>query len=184
MKTKCIIGILIIIITATNLIIAQENYPKGILNIKWGDSRQKVKQEMLSQKGVTIQEDRKEEELFDFAGGKLSGRDVLICTFGFYKNKLFSIVVKFKIDKDELEESFRGLKKTLQDKYGKPAEEDDIEICWITKNNNNTYAIMLYGNYSENKGSGLNLVYLYENVYRAKKNDSTEKSKEWNKNEF
>lgn len=117
---KKVFVITVILYLVTKLVYAQINYPEGILNLKWGDSIEKVKKTMLLQKGVELLKNEDGNKLI-FLHGKLSDRKVEGWTYYFYKNQMCAVTVQFDISnmsEDEVLFDFNTLINILKDKYG------------------------------------------------------------------
>lgn len=183
---KKILLITLIIVLFTNLFYAQE-YPKGILGLKWGDSKEKVKKVMLSQKGVELFKQFKGDQLF-FGYGKLSERKVNGWSFYFYKNQMCFVGIEFNIDnmsENEMENDWKALTKILKEKYGSPTKDfTPYGAIWNIYANDNEYTISCGW-----KGSGdenyFSLKYLNANLSKMRKELLDKNASDsYNKNDF
>ena len=155
----------------------------GFLNFKWGDSKKKVKTEMLKRQSVTF--DEEEGNILYFTYGKFAEENVNTWGFSFYNNKLARASVRFDYKTmDDCTKLFWRLDFSMIDKYGFQASMEKAEypllggkITWEFKTNGilvNTIWLIL----TEDSNDSFNVQLHYFNNELDEKVDSEERNKQ------
>jgi hypothetical protein len=134
---------------------AQPSLPpklEGALGIKWGDSRERVKEILSVGHPLSSDDSGNKDELF-FDGGKVAGEDVWFIGVTFYHDQAARILIAFSEQKeDDVFDQYRRLKSLLVSKYGKPnfdvrkfkspfTEGDGYEVTALRTKKLNQYTV-------------------------------------------
>ena len=165
--------VIVIIFYLFTTILQAQKYPKGIFNIVWRDSQEKVNKIMHTKKNVEFYNYQEKDQLV-FNNVEVSGRKCFL-KYIFYKNQLCEIEMLFTINRDEFAGAYSEALRTLLVKYDPPTEnvfdksKGIAQAIWrITANDNKKYCIVLSANY---ENGGFNIFYTYMDLYNLKAND-------------
>jgi hypothetical protein len=95
----------------------------GVLDLKWGDSPERVKTVMLKRDGVSLDPKYDNDDRIVFDGGKFAGRSVIITYCSFLDGKLYKVSILLKANPNRLPDDYDSMKKLLVEKYGSPDED-------------------------------------------------------------
>lgn len=147
MKTITILTAILIIVILTGINYGQNNFIKGLPEIHFGDSKDKVAKEMKKHKDVKkgSQTENNDETVIDYRNGMYLRKTVYEWKFSFYKNKLYGISVEYDFtEKDFSDESDKAFNEVIEE-YGAPDnnEKGMPFYMWTATNGENKYMVIL-----------------------------------------
>ncbi len=154
-----------------------------IFNVKWGESRQSVKDGLRNQKGLKISET--DDSILEYKGGDHLGYKVEKWQFSFTNKKLYASQIVFENipDKNPLK-LYNEISAVLIKKYGEPSYEknkfpssykdDKIKLSAIKNGSISIYNKWLFKNedvlrIGVNENGNVMITYLVESLYKKAK---------------
>jgi len=148
MKIRTNLTAILLTVIMTGISYGQNNFIKGLPEIHFGDSKDKVTKEMKKHKDIKkgSQTENNGESVIDYKNGTYLGKNIYEWKFSFYKNKLYGISVEYDFtEKDFSDESDKAFNEVIEE-YGAPDNnEKGMQFyMWTAINGENKYMVMLH----------------------------------------
>lgn len=148
MKIRTNLTAILITVIMTGINYGQNNFIKGLPEIQFGDSKEKVTKEMKKHKDVKVgtQSENNGEVVIYFKNGTYLGKKVYEWKFSFYKDKLYGISIEYDFTGKDFTKESDLVFNDVKEEYGRPDNNEKglPFYMWTVINGGNKYYLILH----------------------------------------